>query len=138
MKGGSSFFFTLVFSLWSLVERCAGHNRFWSNDQTIWMYLSERSNIVEFPMEEEYLIDNLQAYYDKREMTKQKWIEQVSETRKLNDGREILVNGGNTKKTDLSHTPIITIEVNDPMNNATGMMELSDKFTGVTFSLPGC
>lgn len=111
----------IVLIAWA-AERCRAHGRFWSQDQTVWHYFIGNHSIVEFPMEEEYLIDNLKAFsQDRKSLTA--WIESYKKTTILSNMQTLVTNETETKE----HRPTIYLSVNDPIN-ATSRVELTSKY----------
>jgi hypothetical protein len=117
-----------------VVETCLAHNRFWSHNHTLWHYMVGTTSAVEFPMEEEYLVDGLKAFYEMRNMTKQNWMEHVRIAGTNNAGFESVTTTQSENKT-INHLPAIEYKINDPIQKS-GVVDLLSKLPGVTPCLP--
>jgi hypothetical protein len=129
MKTGANWLLKVYLLFIWAAEKCWTHNRFWSQNQSIWHYMTGTKSAVEFPMAEEYLVDGLKSFYFMRNYTE--WTEVFRIPTKTYGGVDT-VNSKSENDTKV-HYPAIEFSLRDPIQDTpTSIVELSDKLTGVT------
>lgn len=130
MSAGANWLLKIYLLLIWAAERCWTHNRFWSQDQSIWHYMTENNSAIEFPMAEEYLVDGLKSFYDMRNYTEWTVVYQIP---KITFGGIETVDSKSENKT-VTYYPALEFSLRKPMNDTLGIVEIADKLTGVTSS----
>jgi hypothetical protein len=77
----------------------------------VWHYFIGNHSVVEFPMDEEYLVDSLKSFSIDRKSLKS-WIESYKKTTIMGNQQMLVTNETET----IEHRPTIYLSVNDPIN----------------------